>query len=244
MICQTCVTKLDEIDNFRQLSLEAEKMLQDFRTTLSNTAEDGEGKVKSFSCSIKIFMKQFQILCVLQLQVYVKDSQSQIIDTKISLPSEPIVPCNSIQRVPASECEAENRTVTRVNVSNGVTEETHQMPLQCTVPLKLNGTTTSVVPINVENISSLMQVVPGDEIPRIQQFKLPIQVNHFLLENKSFGTIIFCSAFLFLQTELALVSEPSNTRFSVSLPTVDVVSKENAVIQSLQVRAESFDVFL
>ncbi|KAK7600905.1 hypothetical protein V9T40_008346 [Parthenolecanium corni] len=186
MICQNCATKLDEIDNFRQFCLEAEKMLQDFRTTLNNTVEDGEAKV------------------------YVKDSQSQIINSKPSLPNEPIVPSNSVHRIPSSECETESRTVTRVTVPSRVAEETQQMPLQCTVPLKLNGTTTSVVPLNVENISSLMQVVPDNEIPRIQQFKLPIQ------------------------TELALVSEPSNTRFSVSLPTVDIVSKENAVIQSLQ----------
>lgn len=108
--------------------------------------------------------------------MYVKASQSQIISTPISLPIEPIVPANCIQKVASSECETENRTVTRMNISNQMAEETHQMPLQCAVPLKLNGTTTSVVPINVENISSLMQVVPDDEIPRIQQFKLPIQV--------------------------------------------------------------------
>lgn len=43
-----------------------------------------------------------------------------------------------------------------------------------------------------------------------------------------------------MQTELALVDEPSNSRFSVTLPTVDVVSKENAVIRSLRVRQKSF----
>lgn len=176
------------------------------------------------------------------MQVYVKDSQSQIINSKPSLPNEPIVPSNSVHRIPSSECETESRTVTRVTVPSRVAEETQQMPLQCTVPLKLNGTTTSVVPLNVENISSLMQVVPDNEIPRIQQFKLPIQVRQYLFLNESFGAIIFYNAFLFFQTELALVSEPSNTRFSVSLPTVDIVSKENAVIQSLQVRSESSEV--
>jgi len=54
MICQNCLTKLDEIDNFRQLCLEAEKMLHDFRATLRSTVGDGEGKVNAFSYSIVI----------------------------------------------------------------------------------------------------------------------------------------------------------------------------------------------
>jgi len=100
-----------------------------------------------------------------------------MLETKISLPSEPLVPSDNIHDVPNSKCEVEKGAVSVVNVPNRVAEETHQMPLQCSIPLKLNGATASVVPINVENISSLMQVIPDDEIPRIQQFKLPIQVN-------------------------------------------------------------------
>lgn len=60
MICQNCATKLDEIDNFRQFCLEAEKMLQDFRTTLNNTVEDGEAKVNSISYSMRNFIKLWQ----------------------------------------------------------------------------------------------------------------------------------------------------------------------------------------
>lgn len=100
-----------------------------------------------------------------------------MLETKISLPSEPLVPSDNTHDVPNSKCVVEKGAVSVVNVPNRVVEETHQMPLQCSIPLKLNGATASVVPINVENISSLMQVIPDDEIPRIQQFKLPIQVN-------------------------------------------------------------------
>lgn len=45
MICSACVTKLEEFDNFRNLCLEAEKMLCDFRAKLKTTTVEPDGKV-------------------------------------------------------------------------------------------------------------------------------------------------------------------------------------------------------
>lgn len=109
--------------------------------------------------------------------MYVKDSQSQIFSEKQNqVPNECIIQCDQDQRTYNAENEPDKGIVTHLPVPSRIAEETHQLPLQCTVPLKLNGVTSSSVPVNVENISSLMQVVPDDEMPRIQQFKLPIQV--------------------------------------------------------------------
>lgn len=45
MICNGCALKLEELDNFRQLCLEAEKMLQDFRSKLKCSGSETDGKV-------------------------------------------------------------------------------------------------------------------------------------------------------------------------------------------------------
>lgn len=45
MICNNCVTKLEEFDSFQHLCSEAEKMLQDFRSKLKHSANEAEGKV-------------------------------------------------------------------------------------------------------------------------------------------------------------------------------------------------------
>lgn len=109
--------------------------------------------------------------------MYVKDSQTQIsAERKNQASNELNMHSNQVQTYNI-ENETDKRVLTHVTtVSNRIDEETHQLPLQCTVPLKLNGVTSTVVPVNVENISSLMQVVPDNEMPRIQQFKLPMQV--------------------------------------------------------------------
>lgn len=86
-----------------------------------------------------------------------------------------------------TENEADKRVIALMTVPSRVGEESRQMPLQCSMPLKLNGVPSSVVPVNVENLSSLMQVVPDTEMPRIQQFKLPLQV--FLISKRIFSDL-------------------------------------------------------
>ncbi len=115
-----------------------------------------------------------------QLQVYVKDSQPLISEKIETISNETAISCE-VQGVFNDDEDdngdnGEKRIVTHVTIPNTITDESRHLPLHCTVPLKINGVTSSVVPVNVENISSLVQVVPDTEMPRIQQFKLPIQV--------------------------------------------------------------------
>lgn len=119
-----------------------------------------------------------------QLQVYVKDAPSQITLTKKTpISNEQQVHTNQTQQIyQNNENEAEKRVIALMTMPGRMNEEPRQVPMQCSVPLKLNGVPSAVVPVNVENLSSLMQVVPDTDMPRIQQFKLPIQVS-FKTEN-------------------------------------------------------------
>ena len=72
--------------------------------------------------------------------------------------------------------ESDKQMITVMTMPNRVNES-----VQCSVPLKLNGVASSVVPVNVENLSSLMQIVPNTEMPRIQKFNMPLQVGGFFL---------------------------------------------------------------
>lgn len=115
----------------------------------------------------------------LQLPVYVKDVQSQLVPMEKPMQSETQIRTNvQTPHIFQTENDADKRVLALMTVPGRVGEESRQMPLQCSVPLKLNGVQSSVVPVNVENLSSLMQVVPDTEMPRIQQFKLPLQVIH------------------------------------------------------------------
>lgn len=78
---------------------------------------------------------------------------------------------NQSQQLLENGADDEKRVIAVTTMPNRVNE-----PLPCSMPLKLNGVTSSVVPVNVENLSSLMQVVPNTEMPRIQKFNIPLQV--------------------------------------------------------------------
>lgn len=106
----------------------------------------------------------------------VQQPETQQIRTTVQVPNVPNV-SNVYQNT--AENEADKRVIALMTLPSRMNEEPRQMPLQCSVPLKLNGVPSSVVPVNVENLSSLMQVVPDNDMSRIQQFKLPLQVNQF-----------------------------------------------------------------
>lgn len=132
---------------------------------------------------------------MLQLQVYVKDPQSHMASAKKSqILNETQIDTNqTLQLFQNNDNEPEKRIITLMTMPGHVDEETRQVPLQCSVPLKLNSMPSSVVPVNVENLSSLVQVVPDTDMPRIQQFKLPVQVNRF----KSYNVKIYTFIYLF-----------------------------------------------
>ncbi|XP_065206799.1 zinc finger protein 610-like [Planococcus citri] len=200
MICNNCANKLDEYDNFRQLCLKAESMLQSFRLSLKCTGKETD--------KLPVYVKDVQLQATLVEKSPVQQPETQI-RSSVQVPNVTNVFQNT------TDNESDNRVVALMTLPSRIGEETGQMPLQCSAPLKLNGVPSSVVPVNVENLSSLMQVVPDNDISRIQQFELP------------------------LQTEMAVVNDANNTRYNVSIPTGNsdtVIHQKDVtnVIQSLQ----------
>ena len=101
--------------------------------------------------------------------MYVKDSPSHnIFPTKKEVPARAN---DQNEQLLQNGIEGEKRVITVMTVPGRANES-----VPCSMPLKMNGVTSSVVPVNVENLSSLMQVVPNTEMPRIQKFNVPLQV--------------------------------------------------------------------
>lgn len=121
------------------------------------------------------------VFYIFQLQVYVKDSPSHnILTSKKEVPPRP---SNQNQQASPNNTDTEKRVIAVMTMPNRVNES-----LPSSMSLKLNGVASSVVPVNVENLSSLMQVVPNTEMPRIQKFNIPLQVRKHILSE--FSTVL------------------------------------------------------